>query len=389
MVQQNKSGHYLVLEKPVIINKNTLMCGFKVSPGIQQTFSGDKFFASYGDIDLTSVPDSLLIIPALANLAPIAWARNATVYVPELDSGFFNALQAVKKSFQSMHPRISWAGKVQPESLVTTIDYPSSKSALLFSGGIDSLASYVVHQNEKPLLVSVLGSNRNSALFKLSLKELSKFSSKQGTRLIPVCTNLVNLFVAKHLPFGGGWWWSRVQHGLAFLSLCAPLSPVEQIGRIYLASSHTKETHIPWGSHPSIDNNVAWASTTAQHDCFHLSRQEKTKILAEYIRTEDPQLRIRICFQGPNQTNCSQCGKCCRTIIGLAAAGIDPNLHGFQCDAHKLAHIRYQLSQRKFLLDANNRYMWKDIQKNLPSSPRLQMKGLSDFFTWFKNFPIS
>jgi hypothetical protein len=388
MVQQNKRSDYLVLEKPVITNKNTVICGFESSPGIQQTFKGNTFFASYGDIDLTSVPESLLIIPALASLAPIAWARNATVYVPKLDSVFFDALQAVKKSLQIMHPRISWTGEVQPESLVTTRDYPSSRSALLFSGGIDSLTSYVVHQNEKPLLVSVLGPDRNSIEFNLKLKELSSFSSKQGSRFTPVCTNMESLFVAKHLPFGGGWWWTRVQHGLAYLGLCAPLSPVEQIGRIYLASTHTRESQIPWGSHPSIDNNVTWASTTAQHDCYHLSRQEKIKILATYIRAENPQVKIRICYQGPDHTNCSQCGKCCRTIIGLAAVGIDPNLHGFHCDAHKLADIRYRLSHRKFLLDANNLSMWKDIQKNLPGSPSLQMIGLNDFFTWFENFPL-
>lgn len=56
----------------------------------------DSVLRTTYDRDLTDVPDSILVIPAVANLAPLAWERNATVLVPELDRTFYYALPHCK-----------------------------------------------------------------------------------------------------------------------------------------------------------------------------------------------------------------------------------------------------------------------------------------------------
>lgn len=387
---KGNAGGRIVVQKPDVSENNMLISRFECTGGIRSAFRTDTFFATYENVDLRRTPESLLVIPVLANLSPIAWAHGATVHVPTVDPAFLRSLGEVKRSLQGMYPQIPWGGNIVPESLAEPLTYPRGKSALLFSGGIDSLASYLVHRKENPMIVTALGRAPNNDLtdeVKSQFSRCSLFAQKVVARFAPVTTNLNRFLVPKCLPFGVGWW-QKVQHGLAFLSLCAPLALHEHLGEVYLASTHTRDSGIPWGSHPSIDNNVAWGSTRGRHDGYHLSRQEKVALIAAHIKREDPDLTIQVCRRGARYGNCSACGKCCRTMIGLAVAGVDPNRHGFRLRRETLVSIRRQLSSRKFLRGANNRFMWKDIQRHIPEVPKVEIDGLRDFLHWFREFDI-
>ena len=63
-------------------------------------------------------------------------------------------------------------------------------------------------------------------------------------------------------------------HGLAFLGLCAPLTYVAKIGKLYLASTYTEDFSEPWGSHPDIDNKFRRQGKSNLNDGYELSRQE-------------------------------------------------------------------------------------------------------------------
>lgn len=391
MANLKKGAERIVVQRPELVQKDTLVCRFTASEGIKGTFRADAFVATYESADLSQTPESLLLIPLLANIAPVAWALGAELRVPIVDPVFFRALQTIKDSLKAMYPKLSWNGRVIPDVVDAPISYPTAKPALLFSGGVDSIASYLVHRDEDPLLVTALGRTAFQELtpeVKKQREACADFATRHKARILPVLTNLNRMFASKHLPLGAAWW-SKVQHGLAFLGLCAPLSPIEGLHTVYLSATHTAGSKMPWGSHPAIDNHAAWGSTKGRHDCYHLSRQQKVNLVAEHIRTEDPGLVIQICRRSPKRSNCSQCGKCCRTMMGLIVAGVDPNRHGFHLDQHTLKRLREQLSNREFLTTANNRFMWTDIQRHLPERPEVEIEGLDDFFVWFREFQIN
>ena len=390
MTRSKRRTDRIVVSRPEIVDRNTVVCRFEPVGAVRSAFRTDMYVATYERADLREAPDSLLLIPLVSILAPIAWARNAELRVPAMDPVFLSALDEIKESLKSMYPKIGWNGRISPRKVKETPPYPAERPALLFSGGIDSVASFLVHRDENPLLVTALGRSPFQDLSPGVIRQralCAAFAEKRGARFSPVLTNLDRMLSVQGLPLGAAWW-TKVEHGLAFLGLCAPISPAETLGTVYLAATHTADFGSPWGSHPSIDNHVAWGSTRAQHDCYHLSRQQKVELIARHIQTEDPELVIQICRRSPDYGNCSRCGKCCRTMIGLAVAGVDPNRHGFRLDRETLEHLRARLADGEFLRSANNRFMWWDIQRRLPGHASVEVEGLESFFSWFREFQI-
>jgi hypothetical protein len=186
--------------------------------------------------------------------------------------------------------------------------------------------------------------------------------------------------------FGFGCWYAEVAHGLMLLSLCAPITAVRAIGSVLIASSATEDFKGSWGSHPSIDNNVAWADVTGVHDAYELSRQQKIR----YVCSASPQYlsHLRVCRYGA-RTNCVKCEKCLRTVAGLALEGIDPRDCNFNIDTKVFARIKDSLLKGKMPKDEGEPFMWTDIQRHIPEAIENDIYGSSEFFTWFREFDLS
>lgn len=122
----------------------------------------------------------------------------------------------------------------------------------------------------------------------------------------------------------GDSWWASVQHGLALLGMCAPLSAIHDVRHVFIASSVTKDPTFnpgkPWGSHQLIDGNVAWADVKAVHDGANWSRQEKIRHeIKPYLENTGNYPAIIVCnepFRG-DVFNCGRCEKCSRTTSAL------------------------------------------------------------------------
>ena len=110
--------------------------------------------------DVGGIPEALLNVPFVATLAPIAWVLGAELRVPVVDATFFESLRRVRESLRALHPGLAWDGEVHPETVVDCRGtYSSEGEAILFSGGVDSLASFVMHRDAKPRLVAVWGAD--------------------------------------------------------------------------------------------------------------------------------------------------------------------------------------------------------------------------------------
>lgn len=77
------------------------------------------FFAEYDeDVDITTIDDSILIIPFIAVTAPFIWATNSTYRIESIDEDYYVALQRIKTAYQILYPSLSWSGEIMPDRIV-------------------------------------------------------------------------------------------------------------------------------------------------------------------------------------------------------------------------------------------------------------------------------
>jgi hypothetical protein len=131
-----------------------------------------------------------------------------------------------------------------------------------------------------------------------------------GIDAIPVTTNVLRLG-----PDGN--FFSFKWHGAAILFAGHLFS--RRFHKICLASS-SKAGHLePWGSHPLLDPFYGSAHLAIEHAGLHLSRLDRTKLVADWPVALDHLLVCQGRRSGP--TNCGGCEKCIRTMTALAALG--------------------------------------------------------------------
>lgn len=391
-----------LIVKSVDATGGKLTIDFDCIGQIKKFLRGNRFFAEYST-SIEDTPESILVIPFLSTVCPIAWANPAEVYVETVDETFLQSLENVRLALQRFYPRINFSSKIYVNRIVTSHVNVRTKSMMLFSGGVDSLATYIRHQTENPVLVAVHGSDvhvNDYEHWRVVAKNFKEFSKANGATLRTVRSNFCDLvddlmlkiyYEALH-----GDWWSRVMHGLAFLGLCAPLTYVDEIGKLYIASSYTADFHKPWGSAPEIDNNVMWTGTRCVHDGFELSRQEKMQMIAEYIKRKRCRLNIRSCntrgegLKRSEVGNCcsSKCEKCSRTIVGLELAGLNPNSHGFDINANTFSNIKENLKNQKWLFGDDRKYVWTDLQRHARHAGTLPNPEAEELINWLINVNV-
>ncbi len=289
-------------------------------------------------IDVSKVPDSISVIPFLANVLPIAWYAGFVIEVEEVDETFYRAQELVRAEF-AKRDNTKLSGVLVAKKLVKN-KLKGNKTAMLFSGGVDAYATYIRIYEKEPDLVTLLGADieikdqeqwgdftdfiENEELLKKNHKEYIE------TNLRDFYTYQVELLLK---DMG---WWGKVQHGLALIGSIAPLSYVLGYKSIYIASSYTDNIDIDWGSTPEIDEKISWADgIKVFHDGYELKRQDKVDLIADFAATTDTKFRLRVCYsEKRTEFNCSICEKCFRTILGLILNGKNPNDYGFNVNGN-------------------------------------------------------
>jgi hypothetical protein len=386
-----------------LLDKKNGRLSFKVqaSAGLRKYFLADTFYVKY-DKNIEDIGESILSIPVTANLAPVSWAAGADLHVKELDGTFLEALGAIKNTMKSMFPGFSFGGNIHVDKVVWN-EFGHKGAAQLFSSGIDSVATFARHRDEKPALL-YLGIIQlfDEKLERMVFNEASAFAQKEGVALHRIESNTHYTFLNHKSLLAdfdeclyGDSWWAGAQHGLGLLGICAPLTAICDINKIYIASTATKDPAqglgIPWGSHPLIDNNIAWAGVKGVHDGAEWSRQEKIRhAIKPYMESTKSYPRLIVCndYARGSVLNCGRCEKCCKTIIGLAMEGIDPNLCGFKVDDRTFDNIKRRLRLRPLRYTHRTSGMWRDLQNAIPETPTADMYGSKAFLEWFRTFEV-
>jgi hypothetical protein len=356
--------------RDVTAHGHTIQVDFESRGSIRKFFTSNHFFAEY-NLNLEAVPASILVIPFLSAVLPLAWANNIEVIVPEVDTVFLASLDNVHRTLNELYPTISFRGVMKTTPTFNRGPRTREASMLLFGGGIDALASYIRHRSEKPFLLTVHGTDIHPDHYQLwnaLYHDVTAFSETTGAPLRTVRSNfkfMLDAFMLhSYVHILHGSWYARVMHGLALLWLSAPVAYTEGVGRVYLASTFTEDFQKPWGSDPRIDNAVAWSGTTCFHDGYELSRQQKIMLIADYMTHRHVNLPIHSCWTPLGGARaCNSCQKCGETIIGLELAGLDPNNHGFTITDDTFRLMKQRLSA-EWPIDDQDHFMWTDIQRH-------------------------
>lgn len=150
----------------------------------------------------------------------------------KVDEAFIHSLRRVRDTLRRLYPGLRFTGSVKGERVSPEEVTGSHRSGLLFSGGVDSISSFIAHRDEEPVLITVKGSDVRvfmDTAWENTVKRVNGFTSAEGVEHRVVESNfreIVNELMI-YAYFGeeiGYDWYGRVMHGLALTGLCAPVS---------------------------------------------------------------------------------------------------------------------------------------------------------------------
>lgn len=362
-----------------------------VSRPMRKYFVQLDSYVDYIGVDLTSINDSLLIIPMLFTIAPFAWAIGADIHVDEIDASALKSLKKVKEIYRKFPSKFSFAGDIFPQKIVSN-NFGGSRTGLLFSGGVDSMTSYLRHKDTRPDFISIWGlpdlPHFEKVFWKRTFTNISCLARLDSVTAFQVKTNILRSINIELLgrEFGVKWFLEAACDPF-LLGFTAPISALRGLGTILIASSYTQDYQSVPAAHPLIDENMAWADVRVKHDGFELSRQQKLKYL---VQSENQRYLayLRVCWDNALEKNCGDCEKCMRTITGLAVEGINPNLCNFNVDPKTFPLIKSCFVQRKISFNKSQQFMWEDIQNSIDTETEEDICGSKEFLTWLKEYNL-
>ncbi len=380
------------------MKNRALISRIAVSKDLRKYFRAQHFFTTY-DVDIQNVDESILQIPAVAGVIPIAWAVGADIHVKSLDRTFLNSLDQIKDTMRHYYPNFSYATEIHVEKIVTN-NLPHHAYGLLYSGGLDSTVSYIRHKDKKPNLITFRGIDfpfRRTAFWKQIKNEHTKFAAHEQLELNFIETNhrnflnefCLDMTFGKYLPWI---WYGDIQFGISMAGFCAPFTSVKSIGTLFFASAITPNCKQVKAPFVFTNKNAIWGNTRVIHDGFALTRQEKiADVLEPYVSETHNYPHLRVCDIQFHTLNCNNCEKCWRTSAGLVLANLDPNNFGLRINSRFFDFLKERLRKNRARLFSQSIHldMWQDIQTNIPKQLDHNLYNSKKFFNWFRSFDLT
>jgi hypothetical protein len=325
-------------------------------------------------------------------IAPIAWAVGVDIYIDELDSTYLQSLNKVKQTYRSLYPNFSFQSNINTNTTVNNV-FHGDRTATLFSGGVDSLTTYLRIKDKEPDFISVFGLPILTPFkekFWIDMwKDICSIANIDEVAAIQVKTDMPRSINYELLERQFGFrWYSEVAYGLLLLGLCAPLTPIRRIGALVFPSSHTPEFRGYSSADQLIYIPCSWADIEIIHDGHDMTRQQKLGYLCQSNNLHYLS-HLRVCWNGSYIANCGECEKCMRTIAGLLVEGIDPNKCNFETDPATFKLIKDYFQKGIIRLHEEQLLIWRDIQNNIPEHSGDQIPGSREFLNWLRGYDLS
>jgi hypothetical protein len=116
---------------------------------------GRKAFLTYASIEISEVPNSIINVPIIGVLYPLAMTLGDEIVVDELDLDFYLSLVKLKKIVSAFYPHLPIS-----KSKLTVFDIVKNNVkpngfCILFSGGIDSTALLLNSLDRRPCIITI------------------------------------------------------------------------------------------------------------------------------------------------------------------------------------------------------------------------------------------
>jgi hypothetical protein len=368
-----------------------------VSKDLEKYVKSPMMFIEYDD-DI-SADDSILNIPLIATVLPLAWITGSDIHVDKLDKRFKESMESLQRAFSKKFPNAPFTTEINAGELVDNKIgklEPRMRTGLLFSGGVDSMYSLITNLHLKPRLIMHWGVEgtpypMNSEYWELVRSTYDIFSKNLGLPYHLTKTNALTLLhnpriehdLYKELYYGS--LWVRLQHSPVLLSLTAPLS-IKRFDQLLIAATrypqHPRAHNVyhPHSQAPETDEQIGWADLRVKHDGY-IPRYKKIRTIAEYLKKD--RLTLRVCLdrrKAPNTLNCNDCSKCIKTIAQLVQAETDPNICGLKVDRSTYGKMKSFFIHHSWSTPDTN------TQKLIPDKIKYDLHGSKEFFEWFRDF---
>jgi hypothetical protein len=398
-----------------IVVKNSGLVGrrlttlVEVPRGLRKYFKSFRFFAEY-DADIVA-DRSILNIPMVATILPFAWLTGVDVYVEALDQTFKASMDQLQQVFQTYYPKISFKTHITVDRLVENeieVGDPLERTALLFSGGVDSTHSLVTHLHLKPRLIMLWGIDgypypENAVQWETIIATYSQFAQRLGLPYHVVKTNDSVILDERRISHDfhqfiyDAQFRMVLQHTFLLLPLAAPLS-MGRFDRFLLSGDRPPETddnlrgsrilRAHSATQPITDEKFVWATLTVNH-IGEMRRKDKiVGAITDYLQNDD--LTLKVCLRKLErpQLNDNACAKCLTTITYLILAGIDPNQCGFQVSEATWTRFKEYLEHDLKQETVGTVPGFRKMQKSLPDHVEQDFYGFNAFLDWFSNFDL-
>ena len=163
----------------------------------------------------------------------------------------------------------------------------TSRSALTFSGGVDSFTTLLSYINEKPDLVTIWGADidfDNEKGWRQVKEQVTKIGKSYGLRNFFLRASILKFVDNTELGKQyreklGDDWWHAMQHGIGLVGLMAPYAYTENVTKILVPSSFRRDEDVLCASSAGIMEAFRFGNTKCVYDDKLGDRQAKTDFI--------------------------------------------------------------------------------------------------------------
>lgn len=393
----------ITIEDISVHGNNEVRYDLSYSRSLKRFLTNADPYIRYSE-DVSGVPESILAVPLLATLCPVAWIRGADLYIEEIDETFRRSLPALHNAYAELYPNAPFDTDVSlyyEEAVDNEIRDQESEergeTGVLFTSGVDSTATYLRHREERPHLISVRKEQETREnTWKKRTRMIDAFAAENGLDAHYIETNIkskIDKFMMSlyHRHQLNESWDRAMFFGIGYPGFTAPLTYDQGITKLYQSADYLPHDRYPKSSQPSLVDNLRWSNTVVESDAGGLTRQDKVEIIGEYFEGRDTFWEIGSCdYGGDDSLSCNRCATCFRTITGFIVANYDPAKYGFDVDKETFDRIKAHLNEEEFKSDSGKLRFWIQLQDRAdPKQVDLPYEGVDEFVTWLADTTIA
>ena len=368
---------------------------FRLSAEFTKKYVRESLHLSYPqEVDLNNLPPSIVDIPLITNAIAVIWLSGKEYTIEEMDEDLYYSLVKIKTFFKRFFYNTSWEGELKPERLVKNIPPKiNSRSAALFTGGLDSTTTVFRHFDENPALISFNDPHQRAIDFaKMHHFDFYTIYMNYGSFLKLASLDKVSSDISK-------WFWDTSM-GLSWVGAAAPFLYAMGIPILYIPSGFTWRSFIfPDGqtlrqpASPLIDENLSPMGLRVQHDIFTMTRTDKIKFISTFCSEKNipkPQLIVCNCHQKSDTSyaHCNRCMKCLMTMLDILAIGENLQDYGFTVPEQEfIPQFQSYIANLKMRKGGTYAACY-DTQKYLKQNIETLPQTYRSFYDWFTSIDL-